>query len=215
MPKRRPRFSALDKQLRALGGSPPPDGKLGKYNAYRLGQRRARQTNKVPLGARVRRSTSVLPFAITEPATAPVAANYYVVSLSEYSYAGLNNRLTTLSKLDLGWAPPTTGNIPLSQLFYPALMVVRCTRGSNTVANDKVSDITGETYKYAANRNFGIPFGRLAATPNNDYTTQRTALSTKTLAIPGVRGISFQNEVLRAAGTLKSTEDPFTPVPVT
>lgn len=153
-PKRRGRFSKLDAQLRAVGGSPGTDSRLGRFLQWRTGTRKINVTGRATSEYLRRFSVGVIPFN-QSPDTAQgkrYAANITVLAD--------NIRLKIAGVTANEWGIETTGTFETDSRYSPAYARVKVNPSGVTAPSSKISDITGESYKRIRGRSGSIPFGR-------------------------------------------------------
>jgi len=159
MARRRPRFARLMRTLRANGGEVSGDSRLAKFKRYLQGESKANSYNPLPSSQRQRYSVAVIPFGTTPPAgiSASTGEGKYLAGITNYSYAGMTDRCKLTD--DKCGIHKIVGGERDDENFYPALFKPTFNRASGTTS-DKVSGITGDTYKYTPARAFSVPFGR-------------------------------------------------------
>lgn len=199
MPRKRSRFSDLEKQFRAVNGVAPPGSPLAKYIDFKSGKTKLarRKETKLTAGQRKRYGISLMPFNLDFPAT-PTQADRYITSINGWSNAG---RTTLgLSDAELGYEKQTVTNVTAQTdpTYYPALIKPSVETGKAPDANT-VSSITGNKYTYVETNNYGIPFGRTQAGGAADSEQERRSFLTaqcKAAATPP-RSVGYEPEVFR------------------
>lgn len=179
MPRRRRRFSDLDRALRNLNGAEPAAGSREFHylqfkkgaDGYRIKISAAAKltpAQRVPIGA------AILPFNIPVPGTVD-DADRYVVALT--TRANTNRKDLGLTNLELGYANIVDGVTNEDDKFYPAVLQLYVQTG--TTATNSISAVTKATYPRKPGRSDGVPFGRTTATAAADTEELRR----KTLSI--------------------------------
>ena len=162
MGRRVQRYNRLMDKLRSTGGSfGEGDGEVQNFYRFLTGQRKITVDNAISGEARKLVAVAILPFS-SDIAATPTDADRFAVTFSKYSYAGWDTRAKAqLTAANLGWSAPAAANkSPKEEQFYPALVKLTMSRSGAITNNNKLSGVTGKTYKYTPNRTFGIPFGR-------------------------------------------------------
>lgn len=176
MPRRkRPRFSFLDRALKAAGGSPAAGSRLGNYKDFKEGRRTIEVTNRLTPAERKKYAIALIPFNKIAPAT-PTAADRYRTTITQYSDTGRRS-LTTLTNVELGFSDPDTLN-ESDGGYYPAILRLFVpSSATDPVVSNPISQITGERYSRTEGKSFTIPFGRKAADVNQTEEVRRKALA--------------------------------------
>lgn len=200
MPRRRSRFSDLEKQFRQAGGVAAPGSPLAKYIDFKSGKTKIarRKDTKLTAGQRKRYGISLLPFNLDVPD--PVTqGSRYIASITGWSQAG--RVALGLSDAELGYAKQTVGGVTAQteDAYYPALL--RPSVSTGKTADPTVSSITGNKYSYVEANAYSIPFGRTAAGGAADSEQERRDILTgkaKTAATPP-RSVGYEPEVFRGS----------------
>lgn len=152
MPRRRRRFSDLERQFRESGGTASPGSRLAGYIEFKKGERSITVEKVLTSAQRKRYGYAILPFGITPADSDP---ERYAASITAYSHAGRNS--LNLSNARLGYENIDAATNQ-SENFYPALIRV-FVRSSDTKTNP-TSGVTGKKYKRLPGSTYSIPFGR-------------------------------------------------------
>lgn len=201
MPRRRSRFSDLEKQLRLAGGVAAPGSVLGNYAAFKAGTRKIQRRTKVVLTAeeRKRYGVSLIPFNTKFEVGDDAVNKRYQASITKFSLDGQNN--VGLADADCGWGKvEAAGAVAINDAaYYPAL--IRPIVPTGTVATPP-SSITGKEYKYKEARSYSIPFGRRTSDAAADVEEdRRQALTAKCKEATGankVSSVGYDPEVFRS-----------------
>lgn len=200
MPRRRSRFSDLEKQFRQAGGVAAPGSTLAKFIDFKSGKTKIerRKTTKLTAAQRKRYGVSLLPFNLDVPAT-PTQGDRYISSITGWSNVG---RTTLgLSDAELGYAKQTVGGVTAQteDAYYPALLKPSVSTGADP--NEVTSSITGNKYSYVACNAYSIPFGRTTAGGAADSEEERRDLLTGAAkgATTPPRSIGYEPEVFRGS----------------
>lgn len=172
MPRRRSRFGALNRQLRAVGGVPTGDGPVSEYYKFLIGQKTLTVPNAISGEARELYNVAVIPFGVSATSTDPEERS--VCQMSAYSINGLISRCP-LDFEDFGIYTDTAG-AEVNPNFFPALIKAAYTRSGATTIENKQSGITGRRYNYTPRRNFSFPFGRALGYLDAEEGTPETAI---------------------------------------
>ena len=156
MPRRKQRFNKLFDELRGTGGTPSGTGRTTEFFKYLTGQKKLTQDNKVPPEARKLYEISLIPFAIS--ASDESVGNRYKATMSAYSIAGLKDRANAAEN-DFGIFR-IIGGEQEDENYFPALLKAKYDSAGSTVQENRISDITGQGYRYKYGRTFSFPFGR-------------------------------------------------------
>lgn len=158
MPRRRPRFSDLDKQFRESGGVAAPGSRLAGYIAFKKGETKINIT-KVPTAAeRKRFGYGVYPFGLSVGTI--TADDRYAAPITVLSNAGRTSLGFTDAQLGYQDIDASTKQ---EDSFYPALMRVFVPTDAAAAPAVRTSAITVKQYKARAGRSYTIPFGRTLA----------------------------------------------------
>lgn len=153
MPRRRQRFSDLEKQFRDSGGIASPGSRLAGYIEFKAGRSSIDVTAVLTAAQRKRVGYALLPFGLAVPAT-PAATDRYEAPITAYS-----NAIRTdlgLSNNECGY-DVTTAATERGDSYYPALIRCFVPSGVNTTP---ISGVTGKEYNRKGGKSAGIPFGR-------------------------------------------------------
>lgn len=164
MPRRRQRFSQLERELRASGYAPPAGSRAAAYLDFKKGVNKIDVKNAATSAERARKGVALLPFGMLPP-DAVTAAHRYVASITALSNTG---RLGFgLSNNDLGYEALAAGNKNPGN-FYPPLLKVFNRTSMNTTS--PTSGILKKEYNRYPGRNYSIPFGRSATVGGGGFT---------------------------------------------
>lgn len=196
MPRRRQRFSDLERQFRESGGTAAPGSRLAGYIAFKRGESQIKITKKLTAEQRKRFGFAVLPFNKPVSAT-PTPADRLAAPITAYSNTG---RIALgLTDTDCGYAnvSETTQQSPN---FYPALL--RVFVPSSTVPLTPLSAVTKKEYNRIPGSSYGIPFGRLSAQAATDTEeVRRAALANAARGAGGslkASSVSYEPEVFKS-----------------
>jgi hypothetical protein len=202
MPRRRRRFSDLEKQFRESGGTAAPGSKLAGYIEFKKGERTITVEKVLTSTQRKRYGFGILPFGVTPADTTP---KRYAAPITAYSNTGRTS--LNLSNARLGYEN-IDADTEQSENFYPALLRV-FVRSSDTKTNP-TSGVTGKKYKRLPGSTYGIPFGRTitSVTDQESGTTESTidkvdeedvksSLMTFVRVQTNVSSVSYEPEVFR------------------
>lgn len=153
MPRRRSRFSDLERQFRESGGVAAPGSRLAGYIDYKKGINQVQITQRLTAEQRKRFGFAVLPFNISPPDTV-TAADRYAAPITAYSNAIRGN--IGLSNNQCGYENIVAAT-QQSENFYPALLRVFIPNGNTATP---VSAITKKEYTRKLGQSASIPFGR-------------------------------------------------------
>lgn len=212
MPRKRSRFSRLDAELKASGGTAPVGTRAGDFLNFRKGINKITQPRRPGSEVLARFGVGVLPFGLTPAATTPV---YYIASMTiqaEQIRAFFN---TAASLNNYGIETRTTATQDATGIFYPAQVKVFIT-ALNAVSTPENSKIipSADQYRRFKGRSGSIPFGRTitgvtdagtnaaeTALGNVDEEDVKKSLASKlkgqTTTAYRVKGISFVSELWR------------------
>lgn len=166
MPRRKNRFSQLERELKATGYAPAPDTRAFQYLQFKKGINTIDMKNVPTSAERVRKGVALLPFNMTVPAT-PTPANRYICPITVLSNTG---RTTfNLSDADLGYEALASANRRVDN-FYPA--VLRAFNKSANAPTSPTSGILKKEYKRYGGRSYSIPFGRSGTLLGGGFTVQ-------------------------------------------
>lgn len=190
MPRRKRRFSFLERALKAAGGTATA-GRLKNYADFKAGINKA-NVGTIPTAARKRVGYGILPFGLDSPAT-PTAANFYKIAISEFSN---NWRVGKLSNADLGYDTTNYANATSDDGFYPA--VAKMFVPTSETAVSVISGITKDPYKRLPGSTYSIPFGsHVTDDARSSEFEQRNAIAEAVTGAPvNARSISFLPEQL-------------------
>lgn len=195
MPRRRQRFSDLERQFRESGGQAAAGSRLAGYIAFKRGESQIQITQKLTSDERKRFGFAIIPF--NKPATnTPPPEDRVAAPITAYSNAG---RATVgLTDAILGYTPivAETQQVPN---FYPALL--RVFVATSQTVTTPISAITKKPYNRTAGKSYGVPFGRLAASAATDTEeVRRSALATQAKTGTGgirARSVSYEPELFK------------------
>lgn len=158
MPRRRPRFSDLERQFREAGGTAEAGSRLAGYIDFKKGINKIEQKNKVSAADRKRYAYAVLPFGLLIPADVAITDRYQA-PITVYSNSG--RRALGLSDAQCGYADMAAG-VNRTAPFYPAVIRAVVTKTSPTDSDlTPLSGVTKKNYKRSfIGASYGIPFGR-------------------------------------------------------
>jgi len=202
MPRRRPRFSALERQFRESGGVAAPGSRLAGYIDFKKGINKIKVEKTLTAAQRKRFGYAIIPFGKTPDSTTPKRYAAAITGYSQTARAGLN-----LTDGRLGYERIDAGTVQ-DDNFYPAL--IRVFVKSADTKTPKVSDITKESYKRLPGSSYSFPFGR-TITGTDDSTTGtsestidtvdaedvRKSLSTFIRGQQNVTSVSYEPEVFK------------------
>ncbi|MBW4568042.1 MAG: hypothetical protein KME31_08465 [Tolypothrix carrinoi HA7290-LM1] len=206
MPRRRQRFSDLERQFRESGGVAAPGSRLAGYIDFKKGTNKIEVNKKLTAAERKRYGFAILPFGVTPEATTP---KRYAAAITAYSNASrstldLDNNKLGYENIDAG--TEQAGN------FYPALLRVFVKSG--TIDESKKSGVTQKNYRRIGGTTYSYPFGRTTtgvsdaetgtaetAVTNVDEEDVRKALTTYLKGLGAekkVGSVSYDPEVFRS-----------------
>lgn len=206
MPRRRPRFSDLERQARDAGYVAEANSRLAGFINFKKGINKIEVKNKVSAADRKRYAYAILPFGIILPA-APTITDRYQAPITQHSNAG--RRTLNLSDAQCGYIDMVVG-VHREGNFYPA--IIRPVVVNPTPVNRDATPLSGVTkknYKRSyVGKSYGIPFGRTitdipnATMQNVGEQTVRDTLATKVKAVTAanVKTISFLPEEFKSPG---------------
>lgn len=170
MPRRRQRFSDLERQFRESGGVAAPGSRLAGYIDFKSGKTKIDITVKLTGEQRKRYGFGILPFniAVGDPVE---PTDRRAAPITNYSNGG---RLSLgLNNLQLGYVD-IDANTRQEDNFYPALLRVFVPT-QNAAALTPISAITKKEYSRIPGQSFSIPFGRTTAGAKTDTEEGRKA----------------------------------------
>lgn len=170
MPRRKQRFNKLFNELRGTGGTPTGTGRTAEFFKYLTGQKQLTQDNPIPVEARKVYEIALLPFALSAPDN--TVSNRYKATMSVYSVLGLTQRANA-DEDDFG-IYRIVGGEQENENYFPALLKAKYDASGSQVEENRVSDITGESYRYKYGRTFSFPFGRTVTAVDAEDGTQET-----------------------------------------
>jgi len=203
MPRRRSRFSDLERLYRESGGVAAAGSKLAGYIEFKQGRSHIKVEQKLTAEQRKRVGYAILPFSLSVPAT-PNADDRYAAPITNYSNTG--RRSLNLSDRDCGYENIVAATTQADN-FYPAL--IRCFVASSTTAATPISAVTKHEYNRIPGRSYSIPFGRTmssvtdaktgAAESTLDDVDQEDVRGSLTLQAKagGAKSVSFEPEVFK------------------
>jgi hypothetical protein len=202
MPRRRQRFSDLERQFRESGGIAAPGSRLAGYIAFKKGESKIEVKKKLTGAERKRYGFAVIPFGLNPDATTP---KRYAASLTSYSNVGRTALGVTDNKA--GYENITASTIQ-SENYYPALL--RVFVKSSDTKTTPVSAVTQKEYSRTAGSTYSFPFGRTttdvvdtttgtakATLDSVDAEDVRKSLATFVKGKPNVASISYEPEVFK------------------
>ncbi len=205
MPRRRRRFSDLERQFRDSGGTAEAGSRLAGYIDFKKGINRIEVTKKLTAAERKRYGFGILPFGLSAPEVTP---KRYAAPITAYS----NGQRATLGLTDakLGYADIDAGT-EQSENFYPALLRV-FVRAGDTKTNP-ISAITKKKYSRTPGATYSFPFGRTISSVKDaktgtsesqlddvDAEDVRKSLTADLKALPAdkkITSISYEPEVFK------------------
>lgn len=156
----RPRFSFLERALKAAGGTPAAGSRLGNYAEFKKGNRAIEVSKKLSPAQRKRYAIALVPFNKTPADT--TAEKKYRTTITQYSNEG-RKLLTTLTDTKLGFFEIAAGNQP-GNGYYPAILRLFVPTNAETpTKTNPTSGITGQKYSRTAGASYTVPFGRLGS----------------------------------------------------
>ncbi|GAA6621582.1 hypothetical protein [Scytonema sp. NUACC26] len=201
MPRRKPRFSQLERQYRDSGGTAEAGSRLAGYIKFKKGETKITVEKKLTSAQRKRYAWAILPFGVS-PASTPTAADRYAAPITAYSNA---------ARADLGLTNTECGYETVDAAtnrddnFYSAVM--RVFVGTGGAPTTPKSGVTGKDYTRIPGNTYSFPFGRvLSGTKDKKTAATETALdavdeedvkaklSTLVKSKPNVRSVSFLAE---------------------
>lgn len=198
MPRRRRRFSDLERQFRDSGGVAEPGSRLAGYIEFKKGLRKIDVNVVLTAQQRARVGFGILPFNLA-PSDPVVPANRYAAPITNYS----NGLRTTigLTNLDLGYADIDASTNQTND-FYPALLKVFVPT-ANAAPLTPISGVTGKEYTRKAGRSATVPFGRTTAGAQTDTEETRkrlliVAAKTGTGADSKATSASYEPEIFKS-----------------
>ncbi|MBW4480842.1 MAG: hypothetical protein KME54_29415 [Tolypothrix brevis GSE-NOS-MK-07-07A] len=205
MPRRRQRFSDLEKQFKESGGVAAPGSRLAGYIAFKKGENKIEVKKKLTAAERKRYGFAILPFGVTPEASTPKRYAASITAYSNASRAGLGVTNNMLGYEDIDASTEQAGN------FYPALIKVFIKSG--TINDNQISGVTQKKYRRIEGATYTYPFGRTttdvtdAVTGATESTVNevdaqdvRNTLVTFLAGLPAekkVGSISYEPEVFR------------------
>jgi len=156
MPRRKQRFSQLEKQFRDSGGTAAAGSRLEGYINFKKGVNKIEIKNKLTAADRKRYAFAVLPFGRSSGA-AVTPSDRYLAPITAYSNAG--RTALGLSKNQCGYEDVTAATVR-GNFFYPAVICPSVINTAATGSATPISGITKKDYKRVYTKSYGIPFGR-------------------------------------------------------
>ncbi len=203
MPRRRARFSDLERQFRESGGVAAPGSRLAGYIEFKAGRSKIEVKQKLTAGQRKRFGYAIIPFGLSVPAT-PDPGDRYAASITSYSNGG--RRALNLSDNNCGYQDIVAAT-KQDDVFYPALL--RCFIASGDDIATPISAVTKKEYNRILGRSYSIPFGRTLSSVTDaktnatestlddvDQEDVRVSLVLQAKA-GGARSVSFEPEVFK------------------
>lgn len=154
MPRRRQRFSDLERQFKESGGTAAPGSRLAGYIDFKKGINKIDVSVVLTAAQRKRVGYGILPFNLT-PGASPTDADRYAAAITQYSNTGRTNVGLTSNKCGYNNIVPATQQ---ERDFYPALLKVFVATSNTTTS--PISGITKKEYTRTPGRTYAIPFGR-------------------------------------------------------
>jgi hypothetical protein len=204
MPRRRPRFSDLERQFREAGGVAAPNSRLEGYIKFKKGESRIKVTQKLTAAERKRYAFGILPFALT-PGQNITDADRYAAPITAFSNAG--RKAVNLSDNRLGYEN-VVGGTTRDDNFYAAL--IRVFVATSTTLSTPKSAVTGKDYNRIPGKTYSAPFGRTITSVTDkktgvdestldavDELDVRDSLAVFVKAQTNVRSVSFEPEVFK------------------
>lgn len=198
MPRRRNRFSQLEKQFRESGGQAAPGSKLAGYIDFKKGINHVTVSHKLTAAERKRYAFAILPFGRNIHDLA-VAADRYQAPITAYSNTG--RTALALSDAQCGY-DNVTATTNRGGHFYPAVIRPAILR-TDIAAGTPNSGITKKDYKRTYTKSYGIPFGRTisgvrdtvtgAAAASVGAVTEEEVKIALTEAINGAAGVTVKS----------------------
>lgn len=202
MPRRRPRFSDLERQFRESGGTAAPGSRLAGYIDFKKGVNTIEVTKKLTSAQRKRYGFAILPFGVSPEDTTPTR---YAAAITSYSNAGRLALEVTNPKVGY---ETIDGATEQSENFYPALLRV-FVKTSDTKTNP-ISGVTKKKYSRTPGSTFSFPFGRTITSVVDSATNATESVIDKvdaedvrnSLAVfvrtkPNVASVSYEPEVFK------------------
>ena len=202
MPRRRQRFSDLERQFRESGGVAAPGSRLAGYIAFKKGENQIEISKKLTAAERKRYGFAVIPFGVSPSGTTPkrYAAPITVYSNTQRTALGLTNAKLGYADIDAGTEQ--------AENFYPALL--RVFVKSSDVKTSAKSAVTQKKYSRTPGATYSFPFGRTtsgvedAQTGTADATLAevdeedvRKSLSAFVRTKTNVASVSYEPEVFK------------------
>jgi hypothetical protein len=152
MPRRRQRFSDLERQFRESGGVAAPGSRLAGYIAFKKGESKIKVDKKLTSEQRERFGYAVLPFGLAPGAGTP---KRYAASITAYSNTGRKG--LNVSDNRAGYENISATTIQ-SENYYPALL--RVFVKSSDTKTTPTSAVTKKEYSRTPGSTYSFPFGR-------------------------------------------------------
>ncbi|NJO64205.1 MAG: hypothetical protein HC836_40350 [Richelia sp. RM2_1_2] len=208
MPRRRQRFSNLERQFRDAGGVADDGSRLAGYIKFKKGETRIKIDNNLTAAQRKRFAFAILPFNIEVAATEAERIRY-AAPITQYSHSA---RITAplsaaLSNAKLGYEDVDETTMQAGN-FFPALLRIFVKDNANGALTTKLSAVTGKGYKTYEGKSYSIPFGRTIAGLANanivsvSEETVRKNLTSELKEIAQVGSVSYDPEVFRSGSTI-------------
>ncbi|HEY9599016.1 MAG TPA: hypothetical protein V6D33_15230 [Cyanophyceae cyanobacterium] len=170
MPRRRQRFSQLERQFRESGGVAAPGSRLAGYIDFKNGTTKIDVKVKLTAAQRKRFGFGILPFNVA-PSDPVVPADRYAAPITAYSNAGRTD--LGLINTQLGYAN-IDAETRQAENFYPAVLRVFVPT-SGATPTTPTSAITKKEYTRIPGKSYSIPFGRTTAGAKTDTEEGRRA----------------------------------------
>lgn len=204
MPRRRQRFSDLERQFRDSGGVAEANSRLAGYIDFKKGVNKIEVKNKVSATDRKRYAFAILPFGLAVPAV-PLAGDRFQAPITAYSNAG--RTALSLSNAQCGYDTKDAATNP-GDNFYPAIIRPVIVNASPTSGDlTPISGVTKKPYKRSfVGKSFGIPFGRTITgvdgstlqTVTEEQVKFALATAAKSVVAANVRSISYLPEEFKS-----------------
>jgi hypothetical protein len=147
MPRRRQRFSDLERQFRESGGVAAPGSRLAGYIAFKKGESKIKVAKQITSDG-----YAVIPFGLSVASNTPLRYAAGVTFFSDKGRKALN-----VSDNRVGYENISATTIQ-SENYYPALLRV-FVKSSNTKTTP-ISAVTKKEYSRTPGSNYSFPFGR-------------------------------------------------------
>lgn len=204
MPRRRQRFSNLERQFRDSGGTAEAGSRLAGYIKFKKGETRIKVNNNLTAAQRKRFAFAILPFNL-EVAAVQADQKRYAAPITQYSHTGRSTAPlnTALTDAKLGYESVDENTMQAGN-FYPALLRIFVKDDANGALVSKPSAITEKSYKTHEGKSYSVPFGRTitgiagAAIITVSEESVRRQLTTELKVLAQVGSVSYDPEVFRS-----------------